>query len=132
MQLCPNQNCEGGRKRLMTAKFKSRKAGIYYCKLCGITWKSSLGTFLYNIKTPVPVILKSLYKVSKGRSLRKISQEERVSIDSIYYWRDRARMFPEDISQMLRQYLNLSSSEIQEFFSVLGIGNFRKKPRKVS
>lgn len=117
--LCPNTGCMAHRKKIKSVRYKSKKSGTFYCNVCKKSWNESRGTFLYNIKTPIPVVLKSIYKVFKGKSLRQVAKEERVSVDSIYSWLGRAQRFPKSIAELLHKYMDIGSEELSQFIAGL-------------
>lgn len=122
---CPNPDCNGKRIIKKSVWHKSKKIGSLYCRFCKKSWRINYGTFLYNIKTPLKTILRSLYKITHGESLRTVAREERISVDSIYFWKLRAIKFPKEFAALLGKNLGLSMEEIRIIFEALqrGAGN---------
>ena len=111
---CPNGACSqphivrngtlGGRQR-------------YHCRACGTWFGATQGTPLYRLRTPVHEIAQALLIVMRRGSLRAAEEITGHKYETIGQWLRLAARHAEALSGVLVHDLQLSTVEIDEFWS---------------
>ncbi len=93
---CPNPNCPLYRQtdgdnivRFGSYMTKHGERGRYRCKNCGETFSERALTGLYGLHSDKARIDKVIKLIEGGTSLRQISRDENIKLDTVRYWRDR-------------------------------------------
>ncbi|MEA3493108.1 MAG: type I glutamate--ammonia ligase [Candidatus Margulisiibacteriota bacterium] len=93
---CPNPNCPlyrvGGEDNVVkfgSYQTKGEERGRYRCNRCGETFSERAMTGLYGLHADKKKVDKVIKKIKGGDSLRKISREMDIKLDTVRYWRDR-------------------------------------------
>lgn len=93
---CPNPNCplyrvsgEDNVVKFGSYRTKGGERGRYRCNRCGETFSERAMTALYGLHADKKKVDKVIKKIKGGDSLRKISREMDIKLDTVRYWRDR-------------------------------------------
>lgn len=93
---CPNPSCLFyrivGKDNLVkfgTYKTKQGERERYRCKECGETFSERALTDLYGLHADKKEIEKVIGRIERGETLRKISRDLGIKLDTVRYWRDR-------------------------------------------
>jgi glutamine synthetase len=93
---CPNPSCplyrvSGGDNVVKFGSYltKGGERGRYRCNSCGETFSERAMTGLYGLHADKKKVDKVIKKIKGGDSLRKISREMGIKLDTVRYWRDR-------------------------------------------
>ncbi|MFH1826227.1 MAG: type I glutamate--ammonia ligase [bacterium] len=93
---CPNQNCPfyrvaGGDNIQKFGSYRSKQgeSARFRCKNCGETFSERALTGLYGLHADEKQVKEVLALIKKGNSLRSVSEEVGVKLDTVRYWRDR-------------------------------------------
>ncbi len=93
---CPNPNCPlyrhtGGDNlvRFGSYKTKTGERGRYRCNQCGETFSERAMSGLYGLHSDKTKVDEAIKRIKKGESLRKISREMSIKLDTVRYWNDR-------------------------------------------
>jgi transposase-like protein len=111
---CPNPACDkphvirngssGGRRR-------------YECRGCGRLFGDTAGTPMYRLHTPAAEVAQALLIVMRRGSLRAAEEITGHKYETIGEWLRRASEHAEALTTVLTQDLQLSTVEIDEFWS---------------
>jgi hypothetical protein len=82
------------------------------------------GTFFYNLKAPVSLILEVLRLLSEGMGLRAVCRSKGVTTDAASAWVQRAARHVSEITVYLEKDMHLTQCKIDEFWSYI----FKKAP----
>ena len=86
-QFCDNRDCHYyGKIGENNIRTHSRLQHQVYCKACKQIWIITKGTFFYNLKAPVPLILEVLQLLSEGLGLRAVCRTKGVTTDAASAW----------------------------------------------
>jgi len=77
------------------------------------------GTFFYNLKAPVSLILEVLKLLSEGMGLRAVSRSTGVTTDAISTWVMKAAHHVNEITIYLERDMHLTQCQIDEFWSYI-------------
>jgi glutamine synthetase len=93
---CPNPNCPlyrvGGEDNVVkfgSYQTKGGERGRYRCNRCGETFSERAMSGLYGLHADKKRVDEVIEKIKRGDSLRKISREMDIKLDTVRYWRDR-------------------------------------------
>ncbi len=93
---CPNPNCplyrvSGGDNVVKFGSYQTKggERGRYRCNRCGETFSERAMTGLYGLHADKKKVDEVIKKIKEGDSLRKISREMDIKLDTVRYWRDR-------------------------------------------
>ena len=93
---CPNQNCPlyrlSGQDNIVkfgSYKSKGGERGRFRCNRCKETFSERALTDQYGLHSDQKKIDKVIKQIKEGVSLRQISRDEGIKLDTIRYWRDR-------------------------------------------
>jgi transposase-like protein len=93
---CPNQSCRlyrvtGVNSLVKFGTYRSQQGTFarYRCNECGETFSERALTELYGLHADREKIDKVIKEVKKGKSLRQISRESGLKLDTLRYWRSR-------------------------------------------
>jgi hypothetical protein len=77
------------------------------------------GTFFYNLKAPISLILEILKLLSEGMGLRAVSRSKGVTTDAISTWVIKAANHVKEITIYLERDMHLTQCQIDEFWSYI-------------
>lgn len=93
---CPNPHCplyrvvgEDNIVKFGSYRTKHGERSRFRCNRCGETFSERALTALYGLHADKKTIDKVIKKIERGESLRKISREMDIKLDTVRYWRDR-------------------------------------------
>jgi transposase-like protein len=93
---CPNPNCPlyrvaEGDNIVKFGKYTSKQGSRsrYRCNQCGETFSERAMTGLYGLHADKAKVDKVIQQIKKGVSLRQISRDMEIKLDTVRYWRDR-------------------------------------------
>lgn len=93
---CPNQNCPlyrhtGGDNIVKFGSYQTKhgERTRYRCRQCGETFSERAMTELYGLHADKEKIDQVIGKIEGGESLRQISRDMGMKLDTVRYWRDR-------------------------------------------
>jgi len=96
MLFCPNPNCPLYRVteaenivKFGSYQTKHGERGRYRCNRCGETFSERALTGLYGLHADKQKVDMVINKIERGDSLRKISRDLGIKLDTVRYWRDR-------------------------------------------
>jgi transposase-like protein len=111
---CPNAGCQQPHVvRNGTLKGRQR----YHCRACGAWFGVTQGTPLYRLRTPLAEIAQALLIVMRRGSLRAAEEITGHKYETVGHWVRLAAEHAEALSAVLIQELQLSTVEIDEFWS---------------
>ena len=90
-----------------------------YCTSCKQIWVITKGTFFYNLKAPVSLILEVLKLLSEGMGLRAVSRSKGVTTDAISAWVLKAAKHVNEVTVYLERDMHLTQCQIDEFWSYI-------------
>ena len=86
-QFCDNPDCdEYGKVGATNIRTHSRLHHQVYCNACKQIWVITKGTFFYNLKSPVSLVLEVLRLLSEGMGLRAVCRTKEVTPDAVGSW----------------------------------------------
>ena len=94
-----------------------------YCNACKQIWVITKGTFFYNLKAPVSLVLEVLKLLSEGMGLRAVCRSKGVTTDAASAWVLKAAEPVNEVTVYLERDMHLSQGQIDEFWSYI----FKKK-----
>jgi len=119
-QFCDNEACTlFGEVGAGNIRIQSRKNKQVYCNHCKNTWVITKGTFFYNMKTPVSVVLEVLQLLSEGSGVNSVCRLKGVTADSMRVWLSKASDHSQELSAYLQTNLHLTQCQIDEFWSFI-------------
>jgi hypothetical protein len=77
------------------------------------------GTFFYNLKAPVPLVLEVLRLLSEGMGLRAVCRTKEVTPDAVGSWLLKAAKHVHEVTIYLERALHLTQCQIDEFWSYI-------------
>jgi transposase-like protein len=89
----------------------------YHCQSCGAWFGETEGTPLYRLRTPVEEIAQALLIVMRRGSLRAAEEVTGHKYETIGTWLRLAARHAEALTQVLVHDLQLSTLEVDEFWS---------------
>lgn len=124
-QCCDNPACQyyskTGEDNIRT---HSRQHQQVYCNACKNIWVITKGTFFYNLKAPVSLVLEVLRLLSEGMGLRAVCRTKEVTPDAVGAWLLKAAKHVQEVTIYLERALHLTQCQIDEFWSYI----LKKKP----
>jgi transposase-like protein len=119
-QFCDNSDCTYyGRTGANNIRTHSRLHHQVYCKGCKQIWAITKGTFFYNLKAPISLIIEVLKLLSEGMGLRAVSRSKGVTTDAISTWVMKAAHHVNEITIYLERDMHLTQCQIDEFWSYI-------------
>ena len=119
-QFCDNADCayyaKVGEDNIRT---HSRLHHQVYCKACKQIWVITKGTFFYNLKAPVSLVLEVLKLLSEGMGIRGVSRSKGVTTDAISAWILKASKHINEVTVYLERHMHLTQCQIDEFWSYI-------------
>ncbi len=119
-QFCDNLDCDSygkiGENNIRTYSCLHHQV---YCNACKQIWVITKGTFFYNLKAPVPLILEVLKLLSEGMGLRAVSRSKGVTTDAISAWVLKAANHVNEVTVHLERDMHLTQCQIDEFWSYI-------------
>src|SRR2546428_13196707 len=86
-QCCDNPACQyDGKTGEDNIRTHSRQHQQVYCNACKNIWVITKGTFFYNLKAPVSLVLEVLRLLSEGMGLRAVCRTKGVTPDAVGAW----------------------------------------------
>lgn len=129
-QFCDNADCayyaKVGEDNIRT---HSRLHHQVYCKACKQIWVITKGTFFYNLKAPVSLVLEVLKLLSEGMGIRAVSRSKGVTTDAISAWILKAAHHVNEVTVYLERNMHLTQCQIDEFWSYILKKNQSKRRR---
>src|SRR5919112_3473622 len=123
-QFCANLDCDAyGKIGGPPIRTHSRRHHQVYCNACNQIWVMTKGTFFYNLKAPVSLILEVLKLLSEGMGLRAVCRSKGVTTDAASAWVLKAAKHVNEVTVYLERDMHLSQCQIDEFWSYI----FKKK-----
>ena len=93
---CPNPNCplyrvEEGDHLVKFGSYKSKQGefGRFRCNQCGETFSERASSNLYGLHADEKKVEQVIGEIKRGVSLRQISRDFGIKLDTVRYWRDR-------------------------------------------
>jgi hypothetical protein len=77
------------------------------------------GTFFYNLKAPVSLVLEVLKLLSEGMGIRGVSRSKGVTTDAISAWVLKASKHINEVTVYLERDMHLTQCQIDEFWSYI-------------
>jgi transposase-like protein len=111
---CPNPEC-GAPRVVRNGSLGGRQR--YHCRGCGAWFGETHGTPLYRLKTPAEEIARALLVVMRRGSLRAAEEVTGHKYETIGRWLQLAARHAAAIEEALVRDLELSTVEIDEFWS---------------
>jgi transposase-like protein len=111
---CPNEAC-GSPRVVRNGSLEGRQR--YRCRGCGLWFGETYGTPLYRLKTPPEEIARALLVVMRRGSLRAAEEVTGHKYETIGRWLRLAARHASAIEEALVRDLELSTVEIDEFWS---------------
>ena len=90
-----------------------------YCNACKQIWVITKGTFFYNLKAPVSLILEILKLLSERMGLRAVSRIKGVTTDAVRAWVLKAADHVHELTVSLERDMHLTQCQIDEFWSYI-------------
>ena len=90
-----------------------------YCKACKNIWVMTKGTFFYNLKAPVALVLEVLRLLSEGMGLRAVCRTKGVTPDAVGSWLVKAGAHVNEVTVYLERDMHLTQCQIDEFWSYI-------------
>lgn len=119
-QVCDNSDCEAyGKVGENNIRTHSRLHHQVYCHACKQIWVMTKGTFFYNLKVPVSLILEVLKLLSEGMGLRAVSRSKGVTTDAMSAWILKAADHMNEVTVCLERDMHLTQCQIDEFWSYI-------------
>ncbi len=119
-QFCDNRDCkyyaQTGKDNIRT---HSRQHHQGYCKACKNIWVITTGTFFYNLKAPVALILAVLQLLAEGMGLRAVCRPKGVTPDAVGDWVVKAANHMNEVTLYLERDMHLTQCQIDEFWSYI-------------
>ena len=117
-QWCDNKDCPDFAKvGVGNIRVHSYVEQRYGCRTCKRTFSATKGTFLYKLRTALPVILEVLAMLVERNSIRAISRVKHVRPNTILHWLDLAGQHSAEISEYLIHDLHLTQVQIDELWT---------------
>jgi transposase-like protein len=111
---CPNPACAAPHVvRNGTINGRQR----YHCRGCGAWFGETQGTPLYRLRTQSAEIARALLAVLRRGSLRAAEEQTGHKYETISHWLRLAAAHAEAVSDVLARDLDLSTAEVDEFWS---------------
>jgi transposase-like protein len=119
-QCCANLECQyyakTGEDNIRT---HSRQHQQVYCNSCKNIWVITKGTFFYNLKAPVLLVLEVLRLLSEGMGLRAVCRTKGVTPDAVGSWLLKAAEHVHEVTVYLERAMHLPQCQIDEFWSYI-------------
>ncbi len=123
-QFCDNLDCDHyGKVGENNMRTHSRLHHQVYCHACKQIWVITKGTFFYNLKAPVSLILEVLQSLSEGMGVRAVCRTKNVTPDAVRAWIQKAAKHVNEVTVCLERDVHLTQCQIDEFWSYI----FKKK-----
>ena len=120
LQYCENEDCtyhnQIGSGNICIL---SRKNNQVYCNGCKSRWVLTKGTFFYDLRHPISLIMSVLKDLSEGKGQRAIQRTLGVSLITQRQWIAKAAEHVSVISDYLEQDMHLDRIQIDEFWSFI-------------
>jgi transposase-like protein len=97
----------------------SRQHQQVYCNSCKNIWVITKGTFFYNLKAPVSLVLEVLRPLSEGMGLRAVCRTKEVTPDAVGSWLLKAAKHVHEVTIYLERAMHLTQCQIDEFWSYI-------------
>ena len=119
-QFCDHPDCdEYGKVSANNIRTHSRLQHQVYCKACKQIWVITKGTFFYNLKAPVLLVLEVLRLLSEGMGLRAVCRTKGVTPDAVGSWLLKAAEHVHEVTVYLETSMHLTQCQIDEFWSYI-------------
>ena len=117
-QFCDNLDCDYyGKTGANNIRTHSRLHHQVYCNACKHIWVITKGTFFYNLKAQVSLILEVLKLLSEGMGLRAVCRNKGVTPDAAGAWIQKAANHVNEVTVYLERDMHLTQCQIDEFWS---------------
>jgi transposase-like protein len=111
---CPNPTCTAPHVvRHGTIKGRQR----YHCRTCGTWFGATAGTPLYRLRTPPAEIARAVLAVLRRGSRRAAAEQTGHKYETISHWLRLAAAHAATVSDALTRDLDLSTVEVDAFWS---------------
>src|SRR5882724_2023208 len=115
-QCCDNPACQyNGKMGEDNIRTHSRQHQQVYCNACNNIWVITKGTFLYNLKAPVALVLEVLRLLSEGMGLRAVCRTKGVTPDAVGAWLIKAAEHMHEVTVYLERAMHLTQCQIDDF-----------------
>ncbi len=119
-QFCNNLACDYyGKTGANNIRIHSRLHHQVYCNACKHIWVITKGTFFYNLKAQVSLILEVLKLLSEGMGLRAVCRNKGVTPDAAGAWIQKAAHHVNEVTVYLERDMHLTQCQIDEFWSYI-------------
>jgi len=119
-QCCDNPACQyDGKTGEDNIRTHSRQHQQVYCNACKDIWVITKGTFFYNLKAPVSLVLEVLRLLSEGMGLRAVCRIKDVTPDAVGTWLLKAAKHVQEVTIYLEREMHLTQCQIDEFWSYI-------------
>ena len=119
-QFCDNPACQYyAQTDKDNIRTHSRQHHQVYCNACKNIWVITTGTFFYNLKAPVALILEVLQLLSEGMGLRAVCRTKGVTPDAVGDWIFKAAKHMHEVTLYLERDMHLTQCQIDEFWSYI-------------
>ena len=119
-QCCDNPACQYyGKTGEDNIRTHSRQHQQVYCNACKDIWVITKGTFFYNLKAPVSLVLEVLRLLSEGMGLRAVCRIKEVTPDAVGTWLLKAAKHVQEVTIYLEREMHLTQCQIDEFWSYI-------------
>ena len=124
---CPNDKCNQfgikGQGNIIgngTYPTKSGRIRKYICTACHAIFCERTNTVFYDLRTEEEKVLLALKLLLTGKSLRSIAEVLEIGLDTVIRWLSRTADQSEDVNEVLIRELELSLTELDEFWIIVG------------
>jgi transposase-like protein len=119
-QFCDNAECQYygkiGEDNIRTHSLQHHQV---YCNSCKNIWVITKGTFFYNLKASVALVLEVLRLLSAGMGLRAVCRTKGVTPDAVGSWLLKAGDHVHEVTVYLERDMHLTQCQIDEFWSYI-------------
>ena len=130
-QCCDNPACQyNGKMGEDNMRTHSRQHQQVYCNACNNIWVITKGTFFYNLKAPVALVLEVLRLLSEGMGLRAVCRTKGVTPDAVGAWLIKAAEHMHEVTVYLERAMHLTQCQIDEFWSYIQKKSSAQRRRK--
>ncbi len=119
-QFCDNAACQYyGKIGADNIRTHSLRHHQVYCNACKNIWVITKGTFFYNLKASVSLVLEVLRLLAEGMGLRAVCRIKGVTPDAVGSWLLKASAHVKEVTLYLERDMHLTQCQIDEFWSYI-------------
>jgi transposase-like protein len=119
-QFCDKTACQYyGKRGEDNIRTHSLQQHQVYCKACKNIWVMTKGTFFFNVKASVALVLEVLRLLSEGMGLRAVCRTKGVTPDAVGSWLVKAGAHVKEVTVSLERAMPLTQCQIDEFWSYI-------------